>query len=383
MSQATSGAPAAGAWPARRVSDRLPAFPWDALAPYRSVAQAHPDGVIDLSIGSPRDPVPGVVRRALAEGADQPGYPTTQGTPGLRESAARWLSRSCGVSDVSPSAILPTVGSKELVAALPWMLGLGPDDRVVLPELGYPTYELGVRLADAEPVVTDSLTALGPARPGLLWVNSPSNPTGRVLPPEHLRKVVEWGRERGVVVASDECYIGLGWEVEPVSILDPHVCGGSYDGLLALHSLSKRSNMAGYRAGLVAGDPALIGELLEIRRHAGLIVPAPVQSAMAAALDDDEHATEQRVRYSARRAALWPALERAGWRIDHSEAGLYLWASHPSYDCWRSASRLAELGILASPGELYGVAGRNHVRLALTATDEGIEAAAERLRTVA
>lgn len=374
-----SGAPSTARWAARRVSDRLPAFPWDRLAPYRQTAQNHPDGSIDLSIGSPRDPVPEVIQRALADGANHPGYPQTQGTPELRDAAARWLSRSCGVSDITPAAVLPTIGSKELVAGLPWMLGLGPGDQVVLPQLGYPTYDAGVRLAGADPVVTDSLTALGPARPGLLWVNSPGNPTGRVLPPEHLRKVVEWARERGVVVASDECYIGLGWEVEPVSILDPEVCGGSYDGLLALHSLSKRSNLAGYRAGLVAGDPALIGELLDIRRHAGLIVPAPVQAAMVAALDDDEHAVEQRIRYSSRRSTLWPALERVGWRIEHSEAGLYLWATHPSHDCWESVGRLAELGILVSPGELYGNAGRDHVRLALTATDERTRAAADRL----
>lgn len=380
MPEASSGVPPSSRWAARQISKRLPAFPWDRLAPYEEVARSHPGGIVDLSIGSPRDPVPDSVRRGLADGAGQPGYPKTHGAPELREAALRWLSRSCGISGVTPPAVLPTVGSKELVAALPWMLGLGPGDQVVLPELAYPTYEVGVRLAGADHVVSDSLAALGPARPDLVWVNSPSNPTGRVLPPRHLRKVVQWARERGAVVASDECYIGLGWEVEPVSILDPEVCEGSYEGLLALHSLSKRSNMAGYRAGLVAGDQALVGELLEVRRHAGLIVPTPVQSAMVAAFDDDEHATEQRVRYSTRRSTLWPVVEKAGWRIDHSEAGLYLWAGHPTYDCWESVARLAELGILASPGEFYGPRGRNHVRLSLTATDEQINAVAERLR---
>lgn len=362
------------------VSARLPAFPWDSLVPHRERAAAHSGGLVDLSVGSPQDPVPDVVRRALAQGADRPGYPLTRGTDALRTAAARWLARRCGASEAEPPAVLPTVGSKEMVSGLAWMLGLGPGDRVVVPELAYPTYDVGIRLAGAEPVISDSLTALGPSRPGMVWVNSPSNPTGRVLPEEHLRKIVRWARERGAVVASDECYIELGWEVEPPSILHPDVCEGSCDGLLALHSLSKRSNMAGYRAGLVAGDPELIAELHEVRRHAGLIVPAPVQSAMAAAFEDDAHAAEQRERYAARRSALWPALEAAGWRVDHSEAGLYLWATRPGGDCWDAVARLAELGILASPGDMYGSAGRDHVRLALTATDERVRAAVDRLR---
>lgn len=369
------------------MTERLPAFPWDRLVPYRDTAQAHPDGIVDLSVGSPTDPVPEVVRAELTAGAEQPGYPSTQGTPALRAAAARWLSRNCGVRDIEPDAILPTIGSKELVAGLPWMLGLGPGDRVAYPELAYPTYEVGARLAGAEPVTTDDVPASGSTRdgdaPALLWVNSPANPTGRVLPARRLREIVRWARERGAVVASDECYIELGWEAEPRSVLHPDVCGGSHEGLLALYSLSKRSNLAGHRAGLVAGDPALVTELLEVRKHAGLIVPAPVQAGMAAALDDDEHLAEQRARYAARRAALWPALERAGWSIEHSEAGLYLWASHPAYDCWGSVARLAELGVLAAPGELYGPAGRHHVRLALTATDERVHAAARRLHEVA
>ncbi|TMZ49644.1 aminotransferase class I/II-fold pyridoxal phosphate-dependent enzyme, partial [Klebsiella pneumoniae] len=190
---------------------------------------------------------------------------------------------------------------KELVAWLPTLLGLGEGDTVVYPELAYPTYDIGIRLAGATPVASDGLTALGPARVRLLWINSPANPTGRVLGIDHLRKVVAWARERGVIVASDECYLDLGWDgVRPLSILHPDVCGGSHTGLLALHSLSKRSNLAGYRAAFVAGDPDLIGELLEVRKHAGMIMPAPVQAAMRAALDDDAHAREQKERYAAR-----------------------------------------------------------------------------------
>jgi aspartate/methionine/tyrosine aminotransferase len=185
------------------------------------------------------------------------------------------------------------------------------------------------------------------------------------------------------VLASDECYIGLGWEADPVSVLHPDVCGGSHDGLLAVHSLSKRSNLAGYRAGFVTGDPALVADLLEIRKHSGMMPPAPVQAAMTAALNDDEHAAQQRQRYAARRTRLRPALEAAGWSVTHSEAGLYLWAEHRAYDCWGSVHALAEAGILVAPGEFYGPAGARHVRVALTATDERIDAAVTRLAGLA
>jgi succinyldiaminopimelate transaminase len=261
------------------------------------------------------------------------------------------------------------------------MLGLGPGDVVLQPELAYPTYDIGVRLAGASVLASDSLLGAGPAPVRLVWVNSPSNPTGRVLPAEHLRKVVAWARERGAVVASDECYISLGWDAAPVSVLHPSVCGESHDGVLAIHSLSKRSNLAGYRAGFVTGDPALIADLLAIRKQAGMIMPGPVQAAMAAALSDDAHAAEQRERYAARRSVLLAAFAAAGWVVDHSEAGLYLWATHPAHDCWSAAELLAtEGGILVAPGELYGPAGKRHVRVALTATDERVAAAAARLR---
>ncbi|MBO3750840.1 succinyldiaminopimelate transaminase [Streptosporangiaceae bacterium NEAU-GS5] len=365
----------------------LPDFPWDRLVPHKEVARAHPGGLVDLSVGTPVDPVPAVVQKTLAEAADSPGYPLTHGTPDLRRAAAGWLARRLGVS-VDPVAILPTIGSKELVAWLPTLLGVRPGDRVVIPELAYPTYDVGARIAGAEPCATDGLVSVGPApfraesaqsRVPLVWVNSPSNPTGRVLPAEHLRKVVAWARERGAVVASDECYIELGWEDQPISILHPDVCGGSHEGLLAVHSLSKRSNLAGYRAAFLTGDPALVARLLEVRKHAGMMVPDPIQAAMAAALDDDDHAEEQRERYARRRAVLRPALEGAGWLVDHSAAGLYLWASNGTA-CWDQVSALAELGILVAPGEFYGAAGRDHVRVAITATDERIDAAVRRLQ---
>ena len=359
---------------------RLPVFPWDTLAEHRARAGRHPDGLVDLSIGTPVDPVPDVVRAALAAASDSPGYPLTHGTPALREQAAGWLRRRHDVRGLDPDAVLPTVGSKELIAWLPTLLGLGPGDLVVHPELAYPTYDVGARLAGADVLASDALTAIGPRRAGLLWINSPANPTGRVLPVEHLRKIVQWARERDVVVASDECYLELGWSGVPVSVLHESVAGDSHDNLLAVHSMSKRSTMAGYRAGFVAGDPALVRRLLEVRRHAGMIVPAPVQAAMAAALADDGHADVQRERYAARRGVLAAALPAAGFRIEHSEAGLYLWVTRDE-DCWSSVAALAELGILVAPGSFYGAAGSRHVRVALTATDERVAAAAARLHS--
>jgi succinyldiaminopimelate transaminase len=356
----------------------LPDFPWDRLQPYKELAGRHPGGLVDLSVGTPVDPTPERVRAALAAAADAPGYPATYGTPALRESVAGWLRRRAGVTDADPDAVLPVIGTKEVVAWLPTLLGAGPGDRVVFPQLAYPTYDVGARLAGAESVATDGLLALGPAAPKIVWVNSPSNPTGKVLPAEHLRKVVAWARERGSIVVSDECYLEFGWDAEPVSILHPDVCEGSHEGLLALNSLSKRSNLAGYRAGFVTGDLALVKRLLEVRKHAGMIVPAPVQAAMIAAFDDDAHVDEQRERYARRRAALRTAFERHGFRIDHSEASLYLWATRGE-SCWDTVAHLAELGILVGPGDFYGEAGAQHVRIAFTATDERVAAGAARL----
>ena len=250
-------------------------------------------------------------------------------------------------------------------------------------------------LSSATPTPSPTITATSTASmtftpsntPKLLWLNSPGNPTGAVLPVEHLAKVVAWARRHGIVVASDECYAELDWRRPekgrpqgPTTpcLLDPEVCAGSHEGLLAVYSLSKQSNLAGYRAAFVAGDPALVGRLLEIRRHAGMLMPGPVQAALVAALGDDEHVAEQRLRYGVRRETLYAALESAGYRIDHSDAGLYLWATRDE-DCWITVRRFAESGILVAPGAFYGVAGRQHVRIALTGTDERVDAAATRL----
>jgi succinyldiaminopimelate transaminase len=318
-----------------------------------------------------------VVEQALAAASQAPGYPLTRGTEQVRRACATYLARRWQVA-AEPDAVLPVIGTKELVAWLPTLLGLGAGDTVAYPHLAYPTYEVGAVLAGAQPLPTASLTALGPLRVPLIWVNSPANPDGRVLPAEHLAKVVSWARERGAVVASDECYLEFGWDVEPVSILHPQVCGGSHEGLLAVHSLSKRSNMAGYRAGFVAGDPDLVAELHEVRRHAGMVVAAPVQAAMVAALADDDHVVEQRRRYRARRDLLTAALGEAGFRIEHSEGSLYLWATRDE-PAMQTVTWCAERGVLVAPGDFYGPSGARHVRVSLTATDERVEAGCERL----
>jgi succinyldiaminopimelate transaminase len=367
--------------PARTLAARLPEFPWDVLAPSAAIAKKHPDGIVDLSIGTPVDPVPDVIASALAGACDSPGYPQTKGTTELRVAAAGWLARRHGVQ-VSPDAVLPVIGTKEIIAWLPTLLGCGPSEAVCFPELAYPTYDLGARLAGTRGIATDHPDQLDQSEAGLVrlaWVNSPSNPTGRVLSQSRLSELANWARSAGAVLASDECYIDLGYEATPISVLHPAACGGSHDGLIGVFSLSKRSNLAGYRAGFVTGDPRLLAELLEVHKHSGMIMPAPVQAAMTAALTDDAHAEQQFARYASRRAILRPALERAGWLISHSQAGLYLWAEHPERDCWESVGTLAEIGILVAPGTFYGVAGDRHIRVALTATDERISAAATRL----
>ncbi|ADT98270.1 succinyldiaminopimelate transaminase [Mycolicibacterium gilvum] len=360
------------------MSASLPVFPWDTLADVTAAARAHEGGIVDLSVGTPVDDVAPVIRDALAAAASAPGYPTTHGTPALRESAVAALHRRYGITGLDPAAVLPVIGTKELIAWLPTLLGLGASDTVVVPELAYPTYEVGALLARAAVVRADSLTQLGPAVPPLVYLNSPSNPTGKVLGVDHLRKVVGWARERGVLVASDECYLGLGWDAAPVSVLHPDVCDGDHTGLLAVHSLSKTSSLAGYRAGFVAGDPAVVAELLAVRKHAGMMVPTPIQAAMVAALDDDAHELAQRNRYQRRRDVLLPALVSAGFTVDHSEAGLYLWVTRDE-PCRDTLAWLAQRGILVAPGEFYGPRGARHVRVALTATDERIDAAVERL----
>jgi succinyldiaminopimelate transaminase len=354
------------------------------MRPYAEIARRHPDGIVDLSIGSPVDPTPPLVREALASATDAHSYPQTAGTPALRRAVSDWFARRRTVPGLREDEVLPTIGSKELVAWLPFMLGLGDGDVVVHPRAAYPTYAVGATLAGARAVASDD-PADWPENTRLVWLNSPGNPDGAVLDVAALARAVARARELGAVVASDECYAELGWDGQwqhdaVPSVLDPRVTGGDRSGLLAVYSLSKQSNLAGYRAAFVAGDAALIDRLLTVRKHAGMMPPAPVQAAMVVALADDAHVAAQKQLYRARRDALKPALIDFGLRIDRSEAGLYLWGTR-GVDAWQTIAELAELGILAGPGPFYGEHFPQHVRLSLTATDERIAAAAARLST--
>lgn len=354
----------------------LPEFPWDTLAGAKALASQHPDGLIDLSVGSPVDPTPPLIQQALREATDAHAYPTNHGSAEARAAIIEWFDRVRGVPALTDSHLLVTVGSKELVAGLPLQLGLGDGDVVVHPSVAYPTYDIGARVAGAEPVGADDPDDW-PAATKLVWLNSPSNPTGAVLGVDALRRVVRAARERGIVVASDECYALLPWEVaESPSILDPRVTDGDLSGLIAVYSLSKQSNLAGYRAAFIAGDPQLVQQVLAVRKHLGLMAPSPVQHALAVALGDEAHVAEQRERYRARRALLLPALEARGFHVT-SDAGLYLWATDGA-DALQQVDALARLGILVAPGTFYG--DGTHVRVALTASDSDIARAAARLR---
>jgi succinyldiaminopimelate transaminase len=370
----------------------LPDYPWEAMAPYLAKASEHPDGAVNLSIGTPVDPTPALIQDALKAAADAPGYPTVHGTPALREAIAGWFARRRGVPGLDPRNIMPTVGSKELVAWLPLLLGLKPGDVVVRPKVAYPTYDIGATLAGVTSVATDNLDELDDAtrsRVRLIWVNSPGNPTGSVRDAASLKALVDQARELGAVVASDECYAELGWGAWDVqrggqsvpSILDPRVAGGSHQGLLAVYSLSKQSNVAGYRAAFVAGDPDLMPNLVNSRKHAGMIVPYPIQEAMRVALGDDAHVEVQKDLYRGRRERLVPGLLDFGLEIKDSDAGLYLWST-AGEDTWDTVARLADRGIVVGPGVFYGEAGNGYIRVALTGTDERIDAAVARLTGV-
>ena len=295
----------------------------------------------------------------------------TTGTPALREAIKKWSRENLGIT--GDFDVTPTIGSKELVAWLPTLLEA---KNVLYPEIAYPTYLVGAILAGAAPQSVPIDAATWPAA-DLAWVNSPSNPTGRVHSSAELRAVVDYSRRTKTIIASDECYISFpARATQPTSIFA--VADGDNTNLLAVHSLSKRSNLAGYRAAFVVGDSALIARILEVRKHAGMMVPLPVQRAMTVALADEVHVTEQAGRYRARRTVLQAALESQGFRIDHTEAGLYLWATRGESD-WDSVTWLAQFGVLATPGHFYGPQGGNHIRIALTATDEQIATAAARI----
>ena len=349
---------------------KLPDFPWDALAPYGAIAKKHPQGAIDLSVGTPVDPTPEFIQKAFQEASNSPSYPVTVGTPELREAITTWAKKYLGAT--GDFAVLPLIGSKEFVAWLPTFIEA---QSVLFPDVAYPTYLVGSLLAEAKATPV-SIDAVQWPQADMAWVNSPSNPTGRVHSESEFKAAIDWSRKNQSVVVSDECYLEFGDSVKPTSILN--YTGGDNTNILAVFSLSKRSSMAGYRAAFIVGDPALIARILEVRKHAGMMVPLPVQVAMVAALSDESHVAEQRARYNARRATLTPALQSAGFSIENSEAGLYIWATR-NENCWDSVSWLAELGIIATPGIFYGDLGASHIRIAMTATDAQIAEAAARI----
>lgn len=360
-------------------------FPWDTLVPIRERAALYADGVVDLTIGTPVDDVPRCVQQALLESANAHGYPPNVGSPQLLGAIHKWgLERNihCDIS------VLPTLGSKEMVALLPAMLGMDSRHKVAYPLCAYPTYDVGARLAGADAVALDTSSdpAQWSADIDLLWLNSPGNPDGHVLNVEQLVRIVAWASAHNVVIASDECYSALVWDVdEAPSILDERVCGGDSRGLIALYSLSKQSNMAGYRAAFVLGDPSLVDPIVELRKHAGFMMPMPVQRAMVAALADSEHVRAQRDVYRRRREILLAAVQAAGLENDSaSVGGLYLWvSSKDGSDAWALARAFAQLGIVVAPGTFYGAAGERHVRISLTASDDDIATAAHRMREFA
>lgn len=359
----------------------LPDFPWDTLAPLREQASMVDGGMVDLTIGTPADAVPAHIQNAIAAAANSHGYPPSLGSARLHEAIRSWLASQGVSADVG---VIPTLGSKEMVALLVASLGIGTGAKVGFPHIAYPTYEVGALLAGATPVPLDTASdpATWPRDLALLWLNSPSNPTGAVLSLAQLQAIRAWASETGTVIASDECYRTLVWDVdEAPSILDKRVCGDDPSGLLMLYSLSKESNMAGVRAAFIAGDPALIGPLGELRKHAGFMLPGPSQAAMIEGLTDRSHVAEQVEIYRRRREELSAAVTKAGLRLDPSSvAGLYLWVSDPDCpDGMDLAWKLARVGILVAPGSFYGEDGRPFVRMSLTASDAVITQAVRQL----
>jgi succinyldiaminopimelate transaminase len=360
-----------------------PPYPYDRLTELRQLADAHDGGCVDLSIGTPTDPPPPEVVRALAGSGAERGYPPSIGTAAYREAAAGWLRRRLGV-EIDPSHLAACIGTKELVAGLPhWLRLRSPErDTVLYPAVSYPTYEMGAVLAGARPVPVPvdegfrlDLSSVDPAdaaRALCLWVNTPGNPAGGL---DDLGAVAAWGREHGVPVFSDECYVEFTWDGPPRTILAHGV-----EGLVAVHSLSKRSNLAGARAGFYAGDPELVGYLAELRKHAGFMVAGPVQAAAVAAWSDDRHVDEQRDRYRRRLERFAKLLAGIGIEVALPAGGFYLWVPAPGGDAWGLARRLArEGGVLVSPGEFYGPAGAGHVRIAMVQPDERLDLVEARL----
>ena len=370
-----------------------PIYPYARLDELKQVAARAGGGLVDLSIGTPMDPVPDLVVRALAQaGPSSAGYPRAVGGPALREAAAGWMDRAFGVA-VNPAQVVNCIGTKELVASLPRLLRMRDPSRdtVLYPEVSYPTYAMGAELAGcrAVPVPVDAawhldlsaVSAEDAGRALLLWLNEPGNPSGSQSAAAPMAEAVGWARARGVVVASDECYVEFNWDAAGAVAPGATALAAGTDGVLAVHSLSKRSNMAGYRCGFLAGDSDLVAYIASIRTHAGMMVPGPIQAAATAAWSDDDHVARQRELYGERRRYVRGRLAEVGLVDDGGPSTFYLWArsADPAEDGWAVTARLAATGTLVAAGDLYGAAGADHVRIALVEPLERLELAFDRL----
>ncbi|MGO8873298.1 MAG: aminotransferase class I/II-fold pyridoxal phosphate-dependent enzyme [Acidimicrobiales bacterium] len=367
-----------------------PPYPYERLADLKARAEGAfggAGGLVDCSIGTPCDPPPGAVVEAMASSGTERGYPTSPGSPAYRAAAARWLERRFGAAVDPDRQVAACVGTKEFVASAAQYLRLRTParDTVLYPAVSYPTYAMGALLGGCHAVAVPELPGGGldmasvdagdVDRALLLWTNSPSNPTGLLT---DLAETARWGRTHGVPVFSDECYTEFTWNGPPRSILE-----SGTDGVVAVHSLSKRSNLAGVRAGFFAGDPELVAYLLDVRRHAGLMVPGPVQAAAVVAFDDDRHVAEQRRRYQERLEFLAGVLGTAGLPTPLPAGGFYLWVPVPGRveGAWTLADALARrAGLLVSPGDLYGADGTGFVRVAVVQPMERLRLVADRLR---
>ena len=337
------------------------------MAPYGEKAKKYPGGFIDLSQGTPVDPTPTFIQQALTKASNSPSYPLTAGSSQLKDAIRAWATLNLGAT--GEFDVLPVIGSKEFVALLPTFL---QSKTVLYPKIAYPTYLVGALITSAKAIPVEIDAKSWPTA-DLAWINSPSNPTGQVQSDSEILATINWARNNGSVIASDECYLSFSKEAKSILSLT----GGNNEGVLAVHSLSKRSNLAGYRAAFVIGDSKLIDQIRQIRKHAGLIVPLPVQQAMIAALSDNNHAIEQAERYEKRRIKLITALSKAGFSIEFSKAGLYIWCSK-NEDCYKTVDWFANLGVLVTPGSFYG--SEKFIRIALTATDESIDLVVERIK---
>lgn len=402
----------------------MPEYIWDSeISFYKKKALSYKNGeMINLSIGTPIDPTPKIIRNSLEKYSNAPQYPFTSGTNQLKDSIINWFDKRRGVTGLNRENVIPSIGSKELIAWLPTLLGLNSKDIVVYPKLSYPTYKVGAQLVGAQLISSDHLFKLNKqelSKVKLIWINSPSNPTGEVKDIKYLKTIVKLARHIGAIVVSDECYAALGWDkweeiidnktsnlekeskIKIPSLLDSQVSKNSFSKLLVCYSLSKQSNIAGYRAAFLAGDSKIVKNLLNIRKHLGMMTPYPIQKAMTIALSDSNHVFRQKSIYRKRRVLLLNILNKNIFKVENSEAGLYLWIKsvldnklntsinnsdiyndQKKIKCWNLLNLFASYGILVTPGIFYGNNGKNYIRISLTVSDAQLISVLKRITLI-